>query len=332
MALAVYTRMMGATAATARSHATVVCAHATGFCASVFRPFAAALDAHASRAGVRVSLLALDFSGHGSSRHRAAATDARAWGQWCPSDVLAAISTLDMATSQPCYGVGHSMGGAALLMAMLRHDTHGVERRLFKQCVLFEPIVFPVRGMSPSHSATDSPLAAGAARRKHSWSSVDAARAYAVSKPLFSAWHSDALDGYLDDALQSQRDGSEATGAGVAGMQFLLPPQRGRVHEGPVTLACAPAFEADIYRGWHDTYDHLGEIHTPVTIIAGETSTHMARFGPALQVFKDVASQLPHGSFQVLPAAGHFCVMEAPHACADATAAAFKWIPAAASH
>ena len=99
-------------------------AHATGFCATMYRPLGAELVD-------RFRVVALDFRGHGRSARPD--NDDFGWDRMA-DDVLAVVERLG---STPAAGFGHSMGGAALLMAEERRP--GTFRSLF----LFEPIVFP---------------------------------------------------------------------------------------------------------------------------------------------------------------------------------------------
>ena len=79
-------------------------AHATGFCATMYRPLAAELVE-------QFRVVALDFRGHGRSARPG--NDDFGWDRMA-QDVLAVIDRLG---TKPAAGFGHSMGGAALLMA-----------------------------------------------------------------------------------------------------------------------------------------------------------------------------------------------------------------------
>ena len=101
----------------------LVLAHATGFCATMYRPLGLELVD-------RFRVVALDFRGHGRSARPENADFG--WDRMA-DDVLAVLERI----GEPAAGFGHSMGGAALLLAEERRP--GTLHGMF----LFEPIVFP---------------------------------------------------------------------------------------------------------------------------------------------------------------------------------------------
>jgi pimeloyl-ACP methyl ester carboxylesterase len=237
----------------------VLLCHATGFCGLVWRPFAASL------AGVRS--LALDFRGHGLSR---APDDHHFdWNRFA-DDVLAVVDALDLAG---CPAVGHSKGGASLLLAEQRRPG------TFSGLWCYEPVVFP-SGPIPARA---NPLAAGARKRRASFPSRRAAFDNFHQKPPLSALAPEALDGYLDGGFSVEHDGS-------------------------LTLRCLPEHEARVYEmgGQHDAFAHLAEVTTPTTIARGRIEA-----GPAMFA-EQIASRLPHGSLEVYEHLGHFGPLESP--------------------
>ena len=116
--------------------------HATGFCAAVLEPLAQGLTGAFRCWG-------LDLRGHGHSDRPADGNFA--WSGFA-LDVLAAIDHLGL--RQP-FAVGHSCGGASVLLAEeARPGTFG-------GLYCFEPVVFPID--DPGGGAPmDNPLALGA--------------------------------------------------------------------------------------------------------------------------------------------------------------------------
>lgn len=120
--------------------------HATGFCAGVWGPLAGRLPDH--------RLSALDVRGHGRSGSPAT-MDWEATGQ----DVLATVDGLEL--DRP-LGVGHSMGGASLLMAEIQRPG------TFAALWVFEPIVFPPDLPRPE-PGTPNPMVEASRRRRRIW-------------------------------------------------------------------------------------------------------------------------------------------------------------------
>src|SRR5207253_7297599 len=117
--------------------------------------------------------LAPDLRGHGDSP----ATPAQVsdWHRF-EADVLAIVDQLDLAAGDdaPLLGFGHSMGGAALLLAELTRP--GTFRGLW----LFEPI------LPPPHTINfegPNPMADAAERRREVFDSFEAAIENYSSKP-----------------------------------------------------------------------------------------------------------------------------------------------------
>lgn len=168
-------------------------------------------------------------------------------------------------------GVGHSCGGTGLVRAQVaRPDT-------FRHLLLIEPIIFP----TPARRL-DGPMSAVAGKRKSVFDSRESARERFSSGP-FADWTPAALDAYLDG-------GFVETGRGFE-------------------LKCSPDVEADYYREGsnHDTWDLVGSLDIPVTIVAGERSnTHQDPYLSAL-VSRFVESELI-----VVDDVGHLIPMEDP--------------------
>jgi pimeloyl-ACP methyl ester carboxylesterase len=262
----------------------VLLVHATGFHGRVWAPCAAHLPFRS---------FAPDVRGHGASPLPPAAFTGDepdpavlSWDR-VADDVLAAAEAVVALTGMGdgLLAVGHSMGGAALLLAEERRP--GTFRGLY----VYEPVVFPRTHVAPG---TANPLAAGARRRRPRFGSRAAALANYATKPPLDALAPDALAAYVDHGLLDEAEGS-------------------------VTLACTPAVEAALFaQGMHhDTFAHLGAIRCPVTVAAGgaDNGPGPARAAPA------VAGALPRGELVLHPDLGHFGPLEDPAAiAADITA------------
>jgi len=242
---------------------TVLFAHATGFCAAVWGPMATSVSAGRH--------LALDFRSHGRSSDP---IDGDLAWEGVARDVRSCLTASDV--TGPVVGVGHSMGGAALLLTEAAHPG------TFSSIWAYEPIV-----IDPAHrSAHDNGgvLSAGAARRRPSFPDRETARSNFASKPPLSDFAAASLEAYLDGGFMTSDDGS-------------------------LHLLCRRESEARFYemgavhRGW----DQLPEITCPARIVRGNADLPgPAWFGPA------VAQRLPHGELGQFDHLGHMGPMQAP--------------------
>ncbi|HEX5366741.1 MAG TPA: alpha/beta hydrolase [Acidimicrobiales bacterium] len=245
--------------------------HPTGFLAMTWAPMAAAL------AGV-AHCWALDFRGHGESTTPA---PSRLCWSGMADDVLAAVGALG---TIPVRAAGHSMGGAAVLLAEERQPG------TFSGLWLFEPIVLP----PPEGARGPNPLSEGARRRRRRFPDREAAYANFASKPPLQVLAPAALRAYVDHGLREAPDGDG------------------------VVLACAPETEAVVFENGmvHPTFTRLGEVRCPVVVAAGGDLAGPAAFAPV------IADRLPHGRLERYPHLTHFGPMEDPPAMAAAVRAA----------
>lgn len=173
-------------------------------------------------------------------------------------------------------GVGHSCGGAALARAEVAQPGS------FRHLVLIEPIIFP----TPAHR-TYGPMSLVARKRRAVFASREAARERFATGP-FSRWTDASLDSYLDGGFAQTDQGFE--------------------------LKCTPEVEADYYAEGsnHDTWDLIGSIEIPITLIVGEYSeTHREPFISLL------TERFQHVEYILLEDVGHLVPMEDPGAIAE---------------
>jgi len=246
--------------------------HATGFCAGTWLPLVGRLE------GLHIT--ALDIRGHGQS----GGGDSMDWVA-TGDDVTAAIDALGL--DRP-FGIGHSMGGASLLLAEIaRPDT-------FSGLWLFEPIVFPADFPSPPPGAPN-PMVDAARRRRADFPSADAALANFSSKPPLSVLHPEALAAYVRHGFAASPDGG-------------------------VTLRCQPEFEASTYAAGTSphTWQHLDEVRCPVTVVCGRPEPGPPMLAPG------VAERLPFGRLETHPEVGHFAPLSDLEQMADSVTAAVR--------
>jgi len=257
---------------------TVLICHATGFCGGAYRPLAAALAPHHR-------VFALDARGHGESTPPADGDFD--WGGMA-DDVGAVAAALADVAPGPLHVVGHSMGGAAALLA--EHRRPGT----FASAYLYEPIVPP--GPIPQGGLTNpllaNPMAEAARRRREVFPSrAEAMWRYASRRPL-AVLQAASLAAYVEHGFEDLDDGT-------------------------VRLRCRGESEAR-------TFESTGAIHTGLvgdvalpTVIAvgGGDSGMVADMSPAL------AAALPHAVLQPHPHLGHFGPLQDPATIAAAVVA-----------
>ncbi len=214
--------------------ATVLAVHATGFCKDVWAPVVEEMRAR----GVANPVVAIDQPGHGDT----AAPAGLPFDWW---ELGSAVQAVAEPLRPIGLGIGHSSGGAALIMAEVTAPG------LFEALLLVEPIVFP----PPYRRGEDMALATMAERRRASFGSRAEALDNFRGKGPFAGWDPRALEAYIDGCL-GPRDGRWA-------------------------LKCQPEVEAEFYRaaGAHGAWERLPEVGARVAVVAGEHSdSHPAPF------------------------------------------------------
>jgi len=257
----------------ANDRVSLLFSHATGFHGRCYQPMADALSdvAHS---------VAFDYRGHGDTptppRARSVAIDWQRYGD----DATAMATWLAEQAGEPIVAFGHSMGGACLLMAAHRDPS------LFRRIVAFEPIVVPPADVVSGE--LESPMVAGARRRRNSFSSFEEAIANFASKPPLNAFTPEALDAYVRDGFALDADGS-------------------------VRLKCLPQTEADTFAagGLHDTWARLPEIDTDVLVVSGRVQ----EMSPSM-IAAQIAERLPNGRYLQRDDLDHFGPMTHPAECA----------------
>jgi pimeloyl-ACP methyl ester carboxylesterase len=221
----------------------------------------------------RFHVVAFDYRGHGDTPRPPGEVD---WERYADDAESMARRVRDH-RGGPIAAFGHSMGGACLLMAAHRDPT------LFSRLVVFEPIVFPPSGLRPEGSGP-SPMVQGALRRRSAFPSIEAAIANYAAKPPLGAFTPEALDAYVRYGFAAGEDG--------------------QVH-----LKCRPETEAATFEtgGTHQTWGVLGEITTPVLVLAGA----VAPLQPS-SMAATIADLLAAGTYRQLDHLDHFGPMTRP--------------------
>ena len=214
--------------------------HATGLNGRVWEPMASFLSD-------RFRCISLDLRGHGLSELPPGA--GLAWSGMA-DDVLAALDS-DHLRAGPLHGVGHSMGGAALVLAAAARP--GAFRSLW----LYEPVIVP-----PTEQALfggENPMSEAASRRREEFDSERPGVENYRSKPPLDQLHPDALRAYVDGGFAQTRDGA-------------------------VALRCLPSTEAEVFRraATSGAWASVGSLAIPVAVVVGRPEAMgPAAFAPA---------------------------------------------------
>ena len=244
---------------------TLLVSHATGFHAHCYLPIAEALAS-------RYHSFGIDHRGHGHT------TLDPGWDvDWSRFGDDALLVGRTLAVDGPITGFGHSMGGAALLLAAHRAPA------LFERLVLFEPIALPP---APEQLDADAahrvPIVQGALRRRRTFPSFDEAYDNYRHKPPMAWMTAAALRNYVDHGFRASVD---------------------HTGESVVELRCAPGLDAGIFLTARDNgvWAVLPEIETPCVVISG----HVEDAEPSSHT-RTIAERLPHADYVELDHQTHF--------------------------
>lgn len=239
------------------AHPLLLC-HATGFHGRVWRALSEELPHR--------RCLAVDFRGYGDSTEQDGELTWHGFGQ----DVLAVVDALDLG---PVQAVGHSKGGAAILLA------EEARPGTIERAVCFEPIVFPPMEGEPGPNH----LAEITKKRREVFDSFKDAIDNFAAKPPLGSLRRDVLEDYVRHGFTQQADGT-------------------------VRLKARREHEAQTYAtgSGHDGFAHLGEVSCPVLVAHGGEADGPAQIAPL------VAAALPHGELRAFPQLGHFGPLEDP--------------------
>lgn len=209
--------------------------HANGFNARAYRSILLPL-------ADRLRILAVDQRGHGLSSLAAEVSDDRADWYAFRDDLLALLEGLDQ---EPVVLGGHSIGGAASLMAAAEAP-HRVKR-----LALFDPVMLPPQAQSSPNAGEirKSPLVQGALRRRAVFDSHQAVEDSYRGRGIFKSWSDEALHDYVGDGFKTHGGGRR-------------------------DLTCTPAWEASNFISQrHDTWSCFTRSQCPIRIVRAETGS-----------------------------------------------------------
>jgi len=240
----------------------VLLCHATGFHGRAYGPFAAYLSA-------AYHVYALDFRGHGASTPPD--DEEFDWGGMA-QDVLACVEAIGI---RPIPAIGHSMGGAAILLAELSHPG------TFSEAYVYEPIVRSAAWDIPNG---ENPMSGAARRRREVFDSrAEVMWRYCSRAPL-GELRADCLAAYVEHGFVDLADGG-------------------------VRLACRAEHEARTFESSGlMTTELCANITIPVVVGVGgaDSGSNTGLMAPA------TAAALPYGRLRSYPHLGHFGPLQDP--------------------
>jgi pimeloyl-ACP methyl ester carboxylesterase len=250
--------------------APILLVHATGFHALCWAAVARRLPGR--------HVFALDMPSHGASARKPPPYDWTHFGD----DLAGAIEALDL---KHLTGVGHSMGGHAMVLAAAKLPAR------FRGLLLADPVITDPeysRKIEGRIRAADHPIS----RRRNRWDSPAHMEEVFAAKEPYSRWDREVLHDYCVHGLVPAEDG--------AGFE----------------LACPPNLEAEVYAGMHmrDIYRVIPRVTVPVDIIrardrrADETPFD---FAPS-PTWSKVAAEFANARDEQLSGRTHFFPMEIP--------------------
>ena len=250
--------------------APILLVHATGFHARCWNAVVRRLPGR--------HVFALDMPSHGQSARKPPPYDWTHFGD----DLAGAIEALDLVH---LTGVGHSMGGHAMVLAAARLPAR------FRGLMLVDPVIADpefTRHVEGRMTASEHPIA----RRRNRWESAEQMQAAFGTREPYRHWDPEVLHDYCRFGLVAAADG-----------------------EG-FELACPPALEAEVYVGMHmrDIYRAIPRVTVPVEIIRARSrrpDESPFDFSPS-PTWELLVRHFGNARDEQLPEHSHFIPMEVP--------------------
>lgn len=238
----------------------ILLCHANGYSAYTYRFYVEEL-----RKTHRV--LALDFAGHGESQ------STLEFGNWFffRDQVLALIEFENL---RDLVGIGHSLGGASLLLSSYKAPHR------FKKVIAHDPVVLSFLKVTYSRIA-HNPMAKVAIKRRREFKDLDTVRKIYKRTPSFSGWDEEIYGDYIESCFRVEENGK-------------------------ALLRCAPEIEAKIFDSvsYLSLY-HYGNIKTETHLTIPEPHEVCSPSGA-----KRIVSGNRNSTLEIWPGSNHFFPFE----------------------
>ncbi len=241
--------------------------HANGFCAAIWSQVAGGLREH-------FRVFAMDARGHGDST-KPEGVGAYRWSHFA-ADAGEVADRLRREHGPLALGLGHSLGGSALMLAAI------AEPARFERLVLVDPIVMPEGVREGEPPGRGPSLAEGARQRRSVFETRQQARERWAEKEFFADWTPEAREIYLAEGLADRADGR-------------------------VELKCPREVEAMIFEGGPgvDVMARAPELRTPALVLWAKGGNFSRAH------FEKLASRMQRACVRTADA-GHLIPMERP--------------------
>jgi len=246
----------------------VIFLNANGFNAMTYRAMLSPLAAD-------LRILAIDQQGHGRSPQREPIATRNSWLGF-RDDLVGVLDALD---GPPVVLAGHSMGGTSCVLATPERPAR------VKALALFDPVIMAKATAEAMRAGTqpmnESPLVAGALRRRAVFPSREAAIDSYRGRGAFRTWPEQALVDYVADGFRDRDDGE-------------------------VELSCTPQWEASNFSSHaHDPCAAMHAIRVPVGILRAEQGSTCS-----VTSADDFIADNPAMTVETVPGTTHFLPIE----------------------
>ncbi|MBX3446119.1 MAG: alpha/beta hydrolase [Parvibaculaceae bacterium] len=249
-------------------------AHANGFNGQTYSRILSGLSD-------RFHIRAWDARGHGATRLPADPARHRNWYVY-RDDLIAMIEPFVKATGRKIILAGHSMGGAASVMAAAARPD------LVRGLVLVDPVMIPSGArytmlLSQRLGFDGNPLALGAEKRRAIFPDKETAVSRYEGRGAFKTWPRGFIEDYIAGGTRARDDGQ-------------------------IELSCAPAWEAANFRAQgHNIGKAVRVLHVPFAMLYAEHGTTCRPPFPTLLKRRD-----PKAHVLQVKGSTHFLPMEFP--------------------